>query len=117
MEDDGSAADGFGDVLADLEEDRIVEMTTARDLADLERLVDDGQVAAGFHIAAGFSDAIQSARSSTITVVGDPGSPVATDVAEAIARAFAADVDYVSLATTAVLTVEGRAKMRAELRS
>ena len=72
--------------------------------------MDDGQVAAGFHIAAGFSDAIQSARSSTITVVGDPGSPVATDVAEAIARAFAADVDYVSLATTSVLTVEGRAE-------
>ena len=110
VEDDGLAADGFGDVLADLEEDRIVEMTTARDLADLERLVDDGQVAAGFYLAAGFSDEIQSARSSTITVVGDPGSPVATDVAEAIARTFAADVDYVSLATTSVLTVEGSAE-------
>ncbi|MFW2332930.1 ABC transporter permease, partial [Ilumatobacter sp.] len=110
VEDDGSVAEGFGGALADLEEDGIVEMTTARDLADLERLVDDGQVAAGFHIAAGFSDAIQSARSSTITVVGDPGSPVATDVAEAIARAFAADVDYVSLATTSVLTVEGNAE-------
>ena len=110
MEDDGSAADGFGEVLADLEQDGIVEMTTARDLAELERLVDDGEVAAGFHIAAGFGDAIESAQSSTITVVGDPGSPVATDVAEAIARAFAADVDYVSLATTSVLTVEGRAE-------
>lgn len=109
VQDNGSVADGFAEVLADLEGERIVEMTRARDLADLERLVDDGQVAAGFHIAEGFSDAIQSARPSTITVVGDPGSPVATDVAEAIAGAFAADVDYVSLATTSVLTAEGSA--------
>lgn len=109
VEDDGSAADGFGAVLAELEGDGVVEMTAARDLAHLERLVDDGQVAAGFHIAAGFGDDIESARPSTITVVGDPGSPVATDVAEAIAREFAADVDYVALATTTVLTVEGRA--------
>ena len=108
VEDVGAAADGFGEVLAGLEENGIVSMTTARDLADLERLVDDGQVAAGFHLTEGFSDAIQSAQSSTITVVGDPGSPVATDVAEAIARGFAAEVDYVSLATTSVMTVEGR---------
>lgn len=109
VEDKGSVASGFDEILADLEEERVVEITVARDRAELERLVDDGQVAAGFHIAGGFSDAIQSARSSKITVVGDPGSPVATDVAEAIARAFATEVDYVSLATTSVLTVEGRA--------
>jgi len=54
-------------------------------------------MAAGFDLAPGFGDAIQSARSSTITVVGDPGSPVATDVAEAIARAFAADADRARL--------------------
>lgn len=109
VEDAGSIADGFRQVLADLEEDRVVEVTTARDRADLDRLVDDGEVAAGFHVAAGFSDAVQSAESSTITVVGDPGSPVATDVAESIAHTFAAELDYVSLATTSVLTVEGGA--------
>lgn len=109
VEDAGSIADGFRQVLADLEEDRVVEVTTARDRADLDRLVDDGEVAAGFHVAAGFSDAVQSAESSTITVVGDPGSPVATDVAESIAHTFAAELNYVSLATASVLTVEGGA--------
>ena len=109
VEDDGPAADGFGDVLADLEEDGIVEVTAAPDLADLEHLVDEGEVAAGFRIGAGFSDAIRSAGPSTITVVGDPGSPVATEVAEAIAQTFAADIRSVSLATVSVLTIEGGA--------
>lgn len=108
IEDDGALADGFESVLAELEAKEVVEMTAASDMADLEQLVDNGDVAAGFHIAAGFSDDVQSARPSSITVVGDPGSPIATDVAEAIARGFAADLDYVSLATTTVLTVEGQ---------
>lgn len=84
-------------------------MTAALNRADLERLVDEGEVAAGLHIGIGFSDAVQSAEPSTITVVGDPGSPVATDVAEAIADSFAADLHYVSLATASVLTIDGSA--------
>ncbi len=109
VEDDGSVADGFFEVLAALEDDRVVEVTPARNRAELERLVADGEVAAGFHIGAGFSDAVQSVESSTITVVGDPGSRVATDVAEAIADSFAADLRYVSLATASVLTIDGSA--------
>ena len=109
VEDDGSVADGFLEVLAGLEDDRVVELTAAVNRADLERLVDDGEVAAGFHIGAGFSDAVRAARPATITVVGDPGSPVATDVAEAIGDGFAADLHYVSLATASVLTVDGGA--------
>jgi len=107
VEDDGSVADGFLEALAALEDDRVIEVTAALHRADLERLVDSGEVAAGFHIGVGFSDAVQSAQPSTITVVGDPGSPVATDVAEAIADSFTADLHYVSLATTSVLTIDG----------
>ncbi len=106
VEDDGSVADGFLEALAALEDDRVVKVTAALNRADLERLVDGGEVAAGFHIGAGFSDAVESAQPSTITVVGDPGSPVATDVAEAIADSFAAELHYVSLATASVLTID-----------
>jgi ABC-2 type transport system permease protein len=109
VEDDGSVADGFLEALAALEDEGVVEVTAAVDRAGLERLVDDGEVAAGFHIGVGFSDAVQSTESSTITVVGDPGSPVATDVAGAIADSFASDLHYVSLATAAVLTIDGSA--------
>ena len=42
-------------------------------------------------------------------MVGDPGPPVATDVAEAIADGFAADLHYVSLATASMLTIDGGA--------
>jgi ABC-2 type transport system permease protein len=109
VEDEGLVADGFLEVLAALEDDRVIEVTAALNRADVERLVDDGEVAAGFHIGVGFSDAVQSAQPSTITVVGDPGSPVATEVAEAIAGSFAADLRYVSLATVSVLTIDGSA--------
>ena len=105
-EDGGSVADGFHALLADLEADDVVVMTTARDRADLDRLVDEGEVAAGFHLGPGFSDGVQGGRPVSISVVGDPGSPVATDVAEAVAGTFAAELDYVSLATASVLATE-----------
>ena len=108
-EDGGAVADGFRALLADLEADDVVVMTTARDRADLDRLVDEGEVAAGFHLGAGFSEGVQAGRPASISVVGDPGSPVATDVAEAVAGTFAAELDYVSLATASVLATEGGA--------
>lgn len=107
VEDDGPVADGFREVLAGLEDDDVVVVTAADDRASLDRLVSDGEVDAGFHLAPGFGDAVQSAQRATITVIGDPGAPVATDVAEAIAGSFAAEVDYVTLATASVLMVEG----------
>jgi ABC-2 type transport system permease protein len=109
VEDEGSVAEGFQQVLDALVADEVIEVTAALNRAELERLVDDGEVAAGFHINIGFSDAVQSAEPATITVVGDPGSPVATEVAEAIADGFAADLHYVSLATTSVLISDGGA--------
>ncbi|MFW2383344.1 MAG: ABC transporter permease [Acidimicrobiales bacterium] len=108
-DDDGQVVDGFGDLLTGLEADGVVVVTTAADRADLDRLVEDGEIDAGFHFAAGFGDAVQSAQPATITVVGDPGARVATDVAEAIAGTFAAELDYVTLATASVLMAEGTA--------
>jgi ABC-2 type transport system permease protein len=109
VEDDGPVADGFLEVLAALEDNGVVEVTTAPERADLERLVDNGGVAAGFHIDVGFSDAVLAAEPSTITVVGDPGSPVATDVAEAIADSFEAELHYVSLVTTSAFAIDDSA--------
>ncbi len=107
VEDDGPVADGFRQMLAGLEADGVAVTTPARDRSDLERLVDDGDIAAGLHLPAGFGDAVRSGHAPTITVVGDPGSPVATDVAEAIAATFAAELDDVTLATATVLSIDG----------
>ena len=72
IEEEGSVAEGFRDVVAGLHAEGVVVITGAADRAD-------------------------------------PGAPVATDVAEAIAGSFAAELDYVTLATTSVLTAEGGA--------
>ncbi len=103
VEDDGVAAEGFRDLMAGLETDGVLVVTPVDDRAGLDRLVEDGDVDAGIHLAAGFGDDVASVGPATITIVGDPGSPVATDVAEAVAGTFAAELEYVTLATTAVL--------------
>lgn len=106
-EDDGLAAEGFSGLLAELEADDVVAITAAEDRAELDRLVDDGVVDAGFHLPAGFSDAVQSGEPATITVVGDPGAPLTTDVAEAIAGTYGAELDAIALTTASVLLAEG----------
>ena len=108
-DDHGVLAEGFRGVLADLERDGVVVVTTASSVDELEDLVDDGDLAAGFHLPSGLSEGGQAAGPWSITVVGDPGSPVAVDVAEAIATTYAAEVDYVSLTTAAVIAAGGSA--------
>ena len=105
--DGGEVAAAFETLLADLEADGTVELTEAADRAALDRLVDDGDVAAGFFIPPGFSAAAVAGDPAELTIVGDPGSSIAVDVARAIAEAFAADVDAVAVATATVLQLEG----------
>lgn len=107
VEDEGTVAEGFRQTVAALEADGVVAITSAQDRSGLDRLVDDGDVAAGFHLHAGFGETVESGGAPTIIVVGDPGSPVAADVAEAIAATFAAELDYVALAAATALSVEG----------
>ena len=106
IDDDGPVAEGFLIALSDLELEGVVVVTPASGRADLDRLVEEGEVSAGFYLDDRFSESVQSGEPSRITVVGDPGSPVATDVSEAIARTFSAELDYVSLATTAVVIAQ-----------
>ena len=106
-EDGGEVAEGFRALLTDIEAEGIIELTVTDDRAALDRLVDDGELAAGFAVPAGFTQAIEQGGSAEITVVGDPGSSVAVDVAEAIAATFASEVDYVSVATGSVLAAAG----------
>ncbi len=105
--DGGEVAAAFEAVLADLEIEGIVELTIAPDRAALDHLVDDGDVAAGFFLPPGFSEAAVAGGPAELTIVGDPGSPIAVDVAEAIADASAEELDYIAAATAAVLEVEG----------
>jgi len=105
--DGGEVAAAFETLLADLETEGTVEMTVAADRAALDQLVDDGDVAAGFFIPPGFSATAVAGGPAELTIVGDPGSSIAVDVAEAIADSFIEEFDYVAVATGTVLGIEG----------
>ncbi len=105
--DGGEAAAAFETLLVDLEADGTIELTTAEDRATLDRLVDGGDVAAGFFVPPGFSASVVSGGSAELTIVGDPGSSIAADVAQAIADTFVAELEYVAVASAIVLGIEG----------
>jgi ABC-2 type transport system permease protein len=96
--DGGELAAGFLSVLDEIEGDGVATIVTFDDQPALADGVDGGDVGAGFVIPAGFSDQARSGDSAEIIVIGDPGSVIAVDVAEAIATSFAAEIDYVTVA-------------------
>ncbi|MEO1060777.1 MAG: ABC transporter permease [Actinomycetota bacterium] len=105
--DGGEVATAFESLLDDLEAEGVIELTRAEDRAELDQLVDDGDVAAGFFLPAGLSASALAGGPAELVVVGDPGSPIAVDVARAITDAFVADLGYVAVATEAVVEIEG----------
>ncbi len=105
--DGGEVAAAFVAVMEDLVADGTVDLTIAADRSEVDALVDDGDVAAGFFIPPGFSAAASSGGQAELVLVGDPGSPIAVDVARTIADTFVADLGYVSVATATVLEIEG----------
>ncbi|MCP3990716.1 MAG: ABC transporter permease [Actinomycetia bacterium] len=100
--DGGEVAAEFVSALDAIEEDGIVEVTNLEDRAGLEQAVDDGDLRAGFVIPSGFSQQARSGDATEIIVVGDPGSAITVDVAEAIAATFASEIDYVTVAIASV---------------
>ena len=105
--DGGEAAAAFETLLADLEAQDTIQLTVADDRAGLDRLADDGDVAAGFVVPPGFSATVMSGSSVDLIIVGDPGSSIAVDVAQAIAETFVAELEYVAVASATVLGIEG----------
>jgi ABC-2 type transport system permease protein len=61
----------------------------------------DGLIDSAFYIPRGFSAAVTNSQRSTITVLRNPNTPVASEVAEAIAHAY---VDQVNASRLAILT-------------
>ncbi len=100
--DNGQISEAFAGVMADVESGSI----TVRELESAERareLVRDGEVAAAFVLPESLSEDTTAGEAATIEVLGDPDSPIAVDIAEAIARGFASEVQSqrVAIATVA----------------
>jgi len=106
-DDGGEVAAGFGQLLAELEDDQVIDLVSADNRADLEAMIDNGDVGAGFVLGPGFSEAIQTDGQGQIVVVGDPGATVTVDVAEAIAQTFVNELNYVSVAVGTLSSATG----------
>jgi ABC-2 type transport system permease protein len=97
-----------GPGLADVVTLRRVDTAQARDL------VDRGEADAAFLIPAGFSASVQRGGSATVTVLEAGASPVAGQVARALAEGYAAQVAATGLSVRTALEASGRPPSQAE---
>ena len=97
-----------GPGLADVVTLRRVDTAQARDL------VDRGEADAAFLIPAGFSASVQRGGSATVTVLEAGASPVAGQVARALAEGYATQVAATGLSVRTALEASGRPLSQAE---
>jgi ABC-2 type transport system permease protein len=94
----------------------LAEVVTVRRVgaAEARDLVDRGEADAAFLIPAGFSASMQHGHSATITVLAAGASPVAGQVARALAEGYAAQLAATGLAVRTALDATGRPPTQAE---
>lgn len=98
----------FESLMAQLEAEKIATIVRVSNRAELDGLIGDGALNAGFVIPEGFTESARAGEGPEIVVVGDRSSPISVSVANAIASSFAAEVDYVRIAVgSVVLTSPG----------
>ncbi|MDH3678317.1 MAG: ABC transporter permease [Acidimicrobiia bacterium] len=97
-EDRGELGAAFEGLMDELEADGVAVVTDVTDRSELDDLVADGSVNAGFVVPPSFTEATRSGNPGQLVVVGDRSAPISVSVAEAIAESFASEVDYVTLA-------------------
>jgi ABC-2 type transport system permease protein len=96
--DQGQVSQGFtGQLLEQLQEDGVIELTVAESEEMASRLVEDGDVQVAFVVPAGFSDAITRQLPTEIRVIGNIDELIATSVAQSIAEAYISHVRAVQL--------------------
>lgn len=96
------------DVLGDSRVSEIADIRSVASAEEARSLVEDERVDAAFVLPAGLSRAVASGGSASVRVLAG-GEPVAADVAESLAAAFAVRVNEARLAT-AVARVAGVAE-------
>ena len=103
-EDGGPVAQSLrNSVLGAMESDGLITITDADSTAQVETLVEDGTVAAGIIVPAGFSAAVQRGDAPQLEVIGDIDQGLQTDVARAIAQRYAGSLDALRLSVATVL--------------
>ncbi|MEL7156601.1 MAG: ABC transporter permease [Actinomycetota bacterium] len=91
-DDPGPLSDAFTEILAAIESDGLIDLTTYPDEATARAAVTDGEVGAVFLLASTLSADITSGADATIEIVGNVDAPTTTQIAESIAEQYAIDV-------------------------
>ncbi len=87
--DGGHAARAFtGPALTPLVRQKLITVRRERSVAAARDAVDDGTVAAAFVLPAGLTAAVDAGRAAHVDVIGGVDTPIATQVAQAIAVFF-----------------------------
>lgn len=102
-QDGGPAAAAFAQqVLTPLEHQGLVKVRDERSPQAARDALDRGDVAAVFELPAGFSEAIGHGRPADLRVLGNVDKPIGVQVAQSIAQSYAATVDTIRIAATAL---------------
>jgi ABC-2 type transport system permease protein len=110
-EDGGPVARAFvEDVLGGFDREPGTTIATAGSFAEAERMTEEGAVAAAWILPEGLSQAVDTGTPARIDVIGNADSPIATQIAEAVAGAYVAEVNAVRLSViTAINPGDGPA--------
>jgi len=97
--DGGHAARAFtGPALTPLVRQKLITVRRERSVAAARDAVDDGTVAAAFVLPAGLTAAVDAGRAAHVDVIGGVDTPIATQVAQAIAASFASRIETARVA-------------------
>lgn len=100
--DGGDAGSVLGEVLAGLDQSDQFTVVDYPTVGAASAAIDAGDIASAFVLPSGFSDGIGTSD-QTIEVIGHVDAPTSTAIATAIARAYAVNVERVSLTVAATL--------------
>lgn len=102
-EDGGQVAEAFGQVVDAISGEGGIDFVAVATAAELEDLVEDGEVGAGLVLPSGLSAAVEAGDPARLLVVGGVEAPTSTSVAESIALAFGTGVEDTQRAANAVV--------------
>lgn len=112
--DQGQVSQGFTQqLLEQLKQDGVIDLTVAETEDAATRLVEDGKVQAAFVVPAGFSDAITGQLPTEIRLIGNIDEQIATSVAQSIAESYINQVRAVQLSVATALLNLGDADVDA----
>jgi linearmycin/streptolysin S transport system permease protein len=103
-EDGGPAARAFvEDVLGGFDREPGTTIATVGSATGAERMAEEGDVAAAWIVPDRFSQAVGAGAPARIDVIGNADSAIATQIAEAVAGAYVAEVNAVRLSVATAL--------------